>query len=233
MSSSSSSSATSSASSFKSVGLKPTQSEPVFAHYRPSNHDLNNLKMAQQYNDYNDHNHHQRLQQRQITDQRSSQVMQNAQNTIHALEKMSLQEAFETFKFDLIARSRKRQTEIELRARQRQNFIDYERKLAELRSNSARPIKSSCSASNMLQQQKSRENYFEINDVHNKQKRRVMSAHEIKEMTKKNYSKLPEVKQKQVKQRLEQTKKMNLIKSSIYKKVDHVFYSLLACFVFQ
>jgi hypothetical protein len=163
---------------------------------------------------------------------RNAQVLINAQNTINAMGKMSLQEAFETFKYDLIARSRKRQTEIEQKAKQRQNFIDYERKLAELNGHhqkgagSAKPSlgRTSHSASNVLLEKNgggggSRENYFEVNDVlQSKQKRRVMSAQEIKEMTKKNYSKLPEVKQKQVKQRLEQNKKLNLIKSSIYKK---------------
>ena len=151
------------------------------------------------------------------------------------MEKMSLQDAFATFKNDLIARSLKRQSEIEARARQRQNFVDYERKLAEMNSNaqsrrqnsSAKTIsRASCSASNVMTCKSGRENYFEVNDVLQKQKRRVMSAHEIKEMTKKNYSKLPEVKQKQVKQKLEQTKKMNLIKSTIYKKVNiHLFWS--------
>ncbi len=160
----------------------------------------------------------------------AQQVLTNAHNTIKAMEKMSLQDAFATFKYDLIARSLKRQKEIELRAKQRQNFIDYERKLAELNTkNKSKGIsRSSYSASNVMKSGGSngnnRENYFEINDVH-KQKRRVMSAQEIKEMTKKNYSKLPEVKQKQVKQRLEQTKKLNLIKSSIYKKVS--FFSSL------
>jgi len=172
----------------------------------------------------NDHHHH----------QRSSQMLANAQSTIKSMEKMSLQDAFSTFKYDLIARSLKRQKEIELRSKQRQNFIDYERKLAELntenktRGKSGGISRSSCSASNVMSAQKSRDNYFEVNDVnkaqqqqqHHHQKRRVMSAQEIKDMTKKNYSKLPEVKQKQVKQRLEQTKKLNQIKSSLYKKVN-------------
>lgn len=164
----------------------------------------------------------------------AQQVLTNAHNTIKAMEKMSLQDAFATFKYDLIARSLKRQKEIELRAKQRQNFIDYERKLAELNTNNNKSkgiSRSSYSASNVMKSGgggggpngNNRENYFEINDVH-KQKRRVMSAQEIKEMTKKNYSKLPEVKQKQVKQRLEQTKKLNLIKSSIYKKVSFVYH---------
>ena len=172
----------------------------------------------------NDHHHHHQQQQQQ--QQRSSQVLANAQSTIKSMEKMSLQDAFSTFKYDLIARSLKRQKEIELRSKQRQNFIDYERKLAELNTERKSRGKSgitraSCSASNVMSGQKSRDNYFEVNDVNKAQhqKRRVMSAQEIKEMTKKNYSKLPEVKQKQVKQRLEQTKKLNQIKSSIYKKV--------------
>jgi hypothetical protein len=239
-SSTSSLSSSSSSSSFKSLTnaghyLKTTQSEPMFSPTKQQHYLLEfptNDQLQQQ--------------------QRSSHVLANAQNTIKSLEKLSLQDAFSTFKYDLIARSLKRQKEIELRSKQRQNFIDYERKLAELnaenrtRGKSGIITRSSCSASNVMSAQKNRVNYFEVNDVNKAQqhqKRRVMSAQEIKEMTKKNYSKLPEVKQKQVKQRLEQTKKLNQIKSSIYKKVivnnnfilemcKYMFLNLFFIFIF-
>jgi hypothetical protein len=193
----------------KNYNIKSSASEPMFKQSaRQSALDLNNLKLAENELSIESRN------------AKNNQIITNAQKTINALEKMSLQEAFETFKYDLVARSKRRQKEIEYRAQKRQEQVEYERKLAELNANklnSARsrqiPVKNIKPTSNGY--------YFEINDhIHNgNQYKRRMSTQEIKELTKKNYEKLPEVKQKQNKQRLEQNKKLTRLKSSIYNKV--------------
>ena len=45
-----------------------------------------------------------------------------------------------------------------------------------------------------------------------------MSLRQMKEQTKKNYEKLPEVKQKHLREKIEELKKHNRLKYSIYKK---------------
>jgi hypothetical protein len=149
-----------------------------------------------------------------------------AASSVSALEKMSLQDAFKHFKKDLIARSEKRLQVIEERSQVRHEEAEYKRKqqeqldkeLAERKQALRRP-----NSTNALC------NYFELK-TH--ERKRQMSAHEIKEMSRKNYEKLPEVKQKQMRQRLEQERLLNRIKYSIYKKVSifchfHHFFSLI------
>jgi len=152
--------------------------------------------------------------------------------------KMSLQEAFEMNRYDVISRSRQRQKEIQLRAEQRQKEQEYEiERLAEMQRRlevtcqnhvnqryidlKKKPVaKPRVHSERPNRSEQARSAYFEINienfSGHNK---RAMSSQEIKSQTRKNYSKLPEVKQKQVQQRAEEIKRRNRLKSDIYKKV--------------
>jgi hypothetical protein len=123
---------------------------------------------------------------------------------------MSLQEAFETFRCDLISRSRLRQKEIKYRAEKRQqeaaellkhNHQNEINNNTENRKND----KKSCLKKSLT--------------IASCDSRRRMSIQEIKIQNKKLYEKLPEVKQKQMQQRIEEEKRLNRIKSSIFKKV--------------
>ena len=152
---------------------------------------------------------------------------------------MSLQEAFELNRYDVISRSRQRQKEIQYRSDQRRQETEFEieRFAAYQKKNDFsqryNPTKSTIASHYKPQchvQPKSHSTetsgshkscYFEIN-VENFQHKRSMTTQEIKTQTKKNYSKLPEVKQKQLKERAEEIKRRNRIKSDIYKKVSSV-----------
>ena len=157
--------------------------------------------------------------------------------------KMSLQEAFEMNRYDLISRSRQRQKEIQYRNELRRKEAEYEiERMALFQKNNNNNNLNVCIAnkyktkftpsvnnnSNSNSKPKSeplRINYFEVN-VENFMHKRQMSSQEIKTQTKKNYSKLPEVKQKQLQIRAEELKRRNRIKSTIYKKVigKYAFY---------
>ena len=152
--------------------------------------------------------------------------------------KMSLQEAFEMNRYDLISRSRQRQKEIQYRNELRRKEAEYEIErmaLYQKNNNNNNNNLNVCTANkyktkftpnvnnsnNNGKPNKSeplRINYFEVN-VENFMHKRQMSSQEIKTQTKKNYSKLPEVKQKQLQIRAEELKRRNRIKSTIYKKV--------------
>ncbi len=149
--------------------------------------------------------------------------------------KMSLQEAFEMNRYDVISRSRQRQKEIQLRAEQRQKEQEYEiERLAELQRRlevtcqnhvnqryidlKKKPVVAKVAKETLRNEGKSA--YFEVNfDNFSGINKRAMSSQEIKSQTRKNYSKLPEVKQKQLQQRAEEIKRRNRLKSDIYKKV--------------
>ena len=110
--------------------------------------------------------------------------------------------------------SRKRQREIQLRAQQRRQEAEYKtEQLTELERNFKNTIKN-----RNLKLKEFNKDYFEIN-LDNFVHKRQMTSKEIKNQTKKIYQKLPEVQQKQLKQRDEENKKRNRIKSMIYKKV--------------
>lgn len=122
------------------------------------------------------------------------------------LSSLSLQEAFGKYKRDMIERSKKRQLMIEERARVRKEQSENEKKYAlemNLREKHER----------ILRLMDSRKSNVKIG-----QKRRF-SVHEIKEITRKNYEKLPEVKHKQKLENLEKTKRLNRIRSNVYQKV--------------
>jgi hypothetical protein len=73
--------------------------------------------------------------------------------------------------------------------------------------------------------------YFEIN-VDRFAQKRAMTQQEMKSMTRKNYSKLPEVKEKQLKKSAEEVKRRNRLKSDLYKKVGvGSFFSCCFCFL--
>ena len=143
-------------------------------------------------------------------------------------KKLSLQEAFETYKYDLISRSRQRQKEIQFRAEQRQKELELE---AEQIEDYNKRVKSQQLLSRKLLSLKKRTAVelfarkswntkavmFEIN-VGNFMHKRPMTQQDIKKQTRKMYEKLPEVKQKQLNKRAEETKRANRIRSSIYKK---------------
>ena len=125
------------------------------------------------------------------------------------LTNMSLQEAFETFRCDLINRSRLRQREIKFRAQKRQQ----EAELSRLQQESLLRCK-------LESQDKKKSILKKTSSMREPSvERRRMSFQEIKEQNKKLYEKLPEVKQKQMQQRIQEEKRLNRMKSSIFKKV--------------
>ena len=158
--------------------------------------------------------------------------------------KLSLQEAFEMNRYDVISRSRQRQKEIQYRTEQRQQEAEYEiERMANLQKNfeisnqqhinqrynflNRRPTSSKASTvgrphsgvDTLANTLSSRNTYFEV-PVDTYQQKRSMTQQEIKSQTRKNYRKLPEVKQKQMKVRAEEIKRRNRVKSDIYKKVS-------------
>ena len=156
-------------------------------------------------------------------------------------DKLSLQEAFEVNRYDVISRSRQRQKEIQLRSEQRQREQEYEiERLAELQKQleissqnhvtqryidlNKNNLKSKTHAKPIMQVARNGGTYFEVNIENFGNKRGAMSSQEIKSQTRKNYSKLPEVKQKQLNQRAEETKRRNRLKSDIYKKVYYMYF---------
>ena len=126
---------------------------------------------------------------------------------------MSLQEAFETFRRDLINRSRRRQIEIQQRAEQRNLEFEAKREFARsLKTNtySGRNRRASLKPSFKTGVQ------FDLNNQEAPKRR--MSIQEIKSQNKRLYEKLPEVQQKQSKQKIDEAKKLNRMRYSIYKK---------------
>ena len=133
----------------------------------------------------------------------SEPILKKHVDNVPSFSNMSLQDAFLIFKKDLIERSNKRQKSIEERAQMRKLQAEYDRKQAQVN-----------------QKLKEVQKKFQVSSRPKSEipRKRVMSSQEIRILTKKNYEKLPEVRQKQQKDRYEQAKKLNLIKSSIYKK---------------
>lgn len=161
-------------------------------------------------------------------------LFKNMKENMNEMEprKLSLQEAFETHKFDLISRSRQRQKEIQFRAEQRQRELEdealqienYQKRLKTLQMNKKMNVlkkyRAATSAANKNDVIKSNSKglMFEIN-VENFMQKRQMTTQDIKKQTRKMYEKLPEVQQKQLKQRAEELKRANRLRSSIYRKV--------------
>ena len=139
-------------------------------------------------------------------------------------KKLSLQEAFETYRYDLISRSRQRQKEIQFRAEQRQTELEFEAQQIEnyhkrLKTQQMNKKLQFIKKKNEAMVRNSTKGLmFEIN-VDNFMHKRQMTQQDIKKQTKKMYEKLPEVKQKQLQQRAEEIKRNNRLKSSIYRKV--------------
>lgn len=125
---------------------------------------------------------------------------------------MSLQEAFETFRCDLISRSRLRQKEIKFRAQQRQQEAELRRlhEQEEMHQQQKIILKRSKSFRDTQQQM-----------ITKSSERRRMSIQEIKHQNRKLYEKLPEVRQKKMKLKMEEEKRLNRMKSSIFKKVKN------------
>lgn len=160
------------------------------------------------------------------------------------LQKMSLQEAFRLYKYDLISRSRDRQREIKLKeARRRveseiksssssramchhltskERIHDHRLKNDELhRLKLSRQSLKTSKARNSQDQISGKKptqppRYFFIDHNHPPS---VLTKKEIKEQTRRKYANLPEVRQRQIKQKIEEAKKANRIRSEIYKNV--------------
>jgi hypothetical protein len=139
------------------------------------------------------------------------------------LQKMNLQEAFQLYKYDLISRSRQRLRDIKLREARRKVEADIKIKaFVNMRDNISRNR-----AYNYDMQQRGRGgkqlNFFAVDRACC---RPSMTTQEIKQQTRKKYQSLPEVRQKQVKKKLEAERQKNRIKSDIYKKVRFSFIIL-------
>ena len=129
---------------------------------------------------------------------------------------MTLQEAFEMFNFDKISRSRKRLKEIKLRAEERRHEEQFKRERihlgidSEANSVAQRHIKHQ---NLLLKHHPLSENLFLA-------QRRAMTSEQIKEQTNKVYKQLPEVKEKEKRMKVQEEKKLNRLKSSIYNRVN-------------
>lgn len=146
--------------------------------------------------------------------------LENEKNEEPFDKKFGLQEAFQVYKYDFLKKSRNRVKEIKIKAARRQ--VAKELKLDTLEQLNAKLAKN-CknlrhreNESNELNEKKI--NYFTIDKAMFTKNRHVMSSQEIVEQTKKKYQKLPEVQQKKLKQKLEENKIRNRIKSNIFKK---------------
>ena len=132
------------------------------------------------------------------------------------LKKMTLQEAFEMFNFDVISRSRKRLKEIKIRAEERRHEEQFKRERIHLgidsdaNSIAQRHIKHS----NLLLK------HHPLSDNLFLAQRRPMTSEQIKQQTNKIYKKLPEVKDREKRVRVEEERKLNRLKSNIYNRVS-------------
>jgi hypothetical protein len=134
--------------------------------------------------------------------------------------KLSLQDAFKAFKSRAMERSQKRQAELQKRSEDRRQRAEFERRVVEINMKHREEEK-----------RRAREvywaNYAEsLVGANQRTNRRVMTAQEIKSLTRKNYEKLPEVKEKLDRERVEKAKRMNKIKSAIYTKVFKLFFGI-------
>ena len=139
------------------------------------------------------------------------------------LKKMTLQQAFEMFNFDKISRSRKRLKEIKLRAEERRHEEQFKRERIHLgidsdaNSVAQRHIKH---RNLILKHHPLSENLFLA-------QRRAMTSEQIKEQTNKIYKHLPEVKEKEKRVKVQEEKKLNRLKSSIYNRVSFPFFKFV------
>lgn len=148
-------------------------------------------------------------------------------------KQMSLQEAFRIFKYNVILNSRKRVRDIKAKEAKRQvetelklnDFKMLQKKLHSMNHHHYHGRlrqSSSSSSSNYDMERRKKYEYFTI--VPPASKSRNMTHKEIKDQTKKNYQKLPEVQQKKLREKLEENKIKNRIKSNLYKKVIHLSF---------
>lgn len=146
---------------------------------------------------------------------------------------ISLQEAFETHKQDLIDRSIRRQNVIQSRAQQRYQEAEFKRQHTEImlaKQQQEQAIRLNKEQLNQLKSHRNQMNrnnltaYFERSeDATTSLPRRRMSVQEIYSQNRRMYEKLPEVQAKQRNQRIEKAKELNRMRSSIYKKVGWNF----------
>lgn len=120
-----------------------------------------------------------------------------------------MQDAFKEYKLDMIRRSERRQIEIESRNEERKRQAEIQKLKFEIDMKFRH-----------TQQQKTKDEnepgYFIMTNQKNK---RVMSTKEIKDLTRKNYEKLTEVKDKLRNEKIEKAKKLNKLKYSMYTKI--------------
>ena len=143
-----------------------------------------------------------------------------AKSNFNSKHDMSLQEAFEKHRHDLIDRSMQRQNIIQLRSQQRIQDSEFKREHYEaLMTKRLEKEREYMKKTRLM----NRTNFSSHSDGRNGNelpiRRRRMSVQEIYSQNKKMYEKLPEVKRKQENQRLEEARRLNRMKSSIYKKV--------------
>lgn len=154
-------------------------------------------------------------------------IMKSATKPVHneSSHNMTLQEAFETHKRSLIDRSMQRQDSIQVRSQQRNQEAEFKRQHYEnMMSKKFEEKEAAIRAKREnLQRLTIRNNLsgcFEKKEPDQARHRRRMSVQDIVTQNKKLYEKLPEVQQKQKYQRLEEQKRLNRMKSSIFKKVS-------------
>lgn len=142
--------------------------------------------------------------------------------------KQCLQDAFQIHKYEFLKRSKNRVKEIKLKEARRQVATELKTSSYSIFDPKAPKLKNSkqdCSKDCNFASNK-RYEYFTIDKAppfSHQKARQVMSSQEIKEQTKKKYQKLPEVQQRQLKQKLEESKMRNRIKSNLFKKVNFCF----------
>jgi hypothetical protein len=149
------------------------------------------------------------------SEQQNERPVRDIEKPICAFKKMSLSEAFETYKHDLISRSQMRQREIKLRAERRQQELDYEKNQILLMGHHYMRGSHSNYTTNRRQNY---QNNINSQMPQQQTRRREMTITQIREQTRKLYERLPEVRAKQQKQISIDNQLKNRIKSSIYKK---------------
>jgi hypothetical protein len=129
---------------------------------------------------------------------------------------MTLQEAFRVHRYDVILNSRKRVREVKAKEAKRQiaaelRVVDY--RMMEKKLDNNRRLHE-FNRAHEYERNKRYDYFTALSSRH-----RNMSQKEMKDQTKKKYQKLPEVQQKILKEKLEENKLKNRIKSNLYKKV--------------
>lgn len=129
--------------------------------------------------------------------------------------RMTLQEAFQKFRPRIAQRIERRQKQLEENCKLRREQAEFERRLNE------KQLKIKEEEQTRKRQEMWRERYLAAS----KMKARGMTENEMRMLTRRNYERLPEVKQKVLRERLNHEKKLNQIRSKLYNNVREILFN--------